>query len=580
MINKTHNHVTMKKIKFLVPLVLAAIFFSSCNPLNKMSKDYGDVSYKVTPEILEAHGGQVAVSITGNFPEKYFNKKAMVEATPVLVYEGGETPLKSIVLQGEDLLENNKKISYAGGKFSYSDVTPYKEEMKKSELMLRATATYKTKSLPFDDVKLADGVIATSTYVCKKPEPMIMSDHFKRIIPKSKMADIMYQINRANIRSSQLKSEDIKTLKNFLKEAEAAKNMELVNTEISSYASPDGPLDFNDKLSQKRSSSSSRFFNRELKRAKVEEAQKEGFVMTKTTAEDWDGFKALMEKSDIQDKDLILRVLSMYSDPAVREKEIKNISAAYKVIADKILPQLRRSKITINVNKIGFSDEEISNYVFSKPDTLGLEEVLYAATLTDDLNQKLKIYSLAQEKAPKCVRAANNTGYVQMLLGNTEDAKASFEKAQTLNDNDVVKSNLGYASLVLGDTQKAKEYFTSVEKPAQETKDGLGIISIIEGKYQDAVNYFGTTPSYNGALAKILNGDAQGAKTDLDNLKEESAKISYLKAIAGVRLQNEDYMFNNLRTACDQDAKLKDTAKKDLEFGKYFENDTFKSIVQ
>jgi len=429
----------MKKIKSLVPVILAVIVFSSCNPLNKMSKDYGNVNYKVTPEVLEAHGGQVAVSITGNFPEKYFNKKATVEATPVLVYEGGETPLKSVVLQGEDVLENNQKISYAGGKFSYSDVVPYQEGMKKSELVLRATATYKTKTLPFDEVKLADGVIATSTYVWLNAEPIMMADHFKRIVPEAEMADIMYQINRANIRSKQLKSEDIKTLKTFLKEAEAAKNMELVNTEISSYASPDGPLDFNDKLSQKRSSSSSRFFERELKRAKVEGAQKEGFLTTKTTAEDWDGFKSLMEKSDIQDKDLILRVLSMYSDPAVREKEIKNISAAYKVIADKILPQLRRSKITVNVNKIGFSDEEINDFVTSNPDTLGLEEVLYAATLTDNLDQKLKIYTLATEKNPKCVRAANNVGYVYAKMGKMEEAKAAFEKAQGLYDNDVVE---------------------------------------------------------------------------------------------------------------------------------------------
>jgi len=218
--------------------------------------------------------------------------------------------------------------------------------------------------------------------------------------------------------------------------------------------------------------------------------------------------------------------------------------------------------------------------VMTNPDTLGIEEMLYAATLTDNLDRQLKIYTLALEKHPKCVRAANNIGYVYTKMGKMEEAKAAFEKAQGLSDNDIVKSNLGFADLLLGDTQKAKDIFTSVEKPGQETKDGLGIISIIEGKYQDAVNYFGNTPSFNEALAKLLNGDAQGAKTDLDNLNIDSAWVAYLKAIAGARLQNEEYMFNNLRTACAKDAKLKDTAKKDLEFGKYFENDTFKSIVQ
>jgi len=569
----------MKHLKTIASIILAVIVLSSCNSLNKMSKNYGDVNYKVTPEVLEAHGGEVAVSITGNFPEKYFNKKATVEATPVLVYEGGETALEPVVLQGEDVLDNNKKISYDGGGFSYNDVVTYSDEMKKSELVLRATASMKNKSVSFDEVKLADGVIATSTYVWKKPDPVLMPDKFQRITQDSKMADILFLINRANIRGSELQAEDIAMLKDYLKKVEEAERLEFVNSEVASYASPDGPYDFNEDLSKKRGESAERFFSRELNRAKVEAAKKEGFIQAKTTPEDWEGFKELVEKSNIEDKDLILRVLSMYSDPAVREKEIKNISAAYKVLADDILPQLRRSKIIVNVNKIGYSDEEIVDLVKNDPAQLNLEETLYAATLFDGKEDKLKIYKMALEKEPKCVRAANNIGYMQMHLEQYEEAKASFEHAKTLYDHDAVRNNLGYANLMTGDMTKAKEYFASVQKPGAETNAGLGIIAIVDGKYQDAVNYFGNTPSYNGALANLLNGDAAKAKGMLDQLDDDSAWVHYLKAIVGVHVENEDYMFNNLRSAVQKEAMLKDMAKKDLEFGTYFENETFKSIV-
>jgi hypothetical protein len=357
----------MKKSKFLALIVLAVFALSSCNSLEKMKKNHPDVSYKVVPEVLEEKGGEVAVSVTGTFPEKYFNKKAVVEITPVLVYEGGETAFDPVVVQGEKVQENNKVISSEGGGFSYADKVDYSDDMRKSELVLRVKASINDKKETyFDDMKVADGVIATSTYVMKKGEPILMPDKFQRIIADAKMADIMYLINRSNIRSSQLKSEDVKAIKDYLKEVKAAENLEFVGTEISSYASPDGALELNEKLSEKRAVNSKNYFERELSRAKVEDAKKEGFVTTKTTAEDWEGFQKLMAASDIQDKDLILRVLSMYSDPVVREREIKNISAAYKQVAQDVLPQLRRSKIKVNINKIGFSDEEIKDYIVSK----------------------------------------------------------------------------------------------------------------------------------------------------------------------------------------------------------------------
>jgi hypothetical protein len=571
----------MKKINYLAALFLAVLVLSSCGGLNKMKQDAGDISYNVVPEILETHAGEVEVTITGTFPEKYFHKKATVEATPVLVYEGGETAFESVSFQGESVEANNEVINFTGDNFTYTSKVPFVKEMRVSELMLRATASIKDNSVDFDPVKLADGVVTTPTYVYKHGVPIKMKDNFKRVIPKAQMADIHYLINVANVRGSELRSEDIDALKEFIKKANEAENVEFSGTSISAYASPDGEYDFNDKLSQKRSVSAETFINRELKRAKVEAVQEEGFIAKKATAEDWDGFKELMEKSTIDDKDLILRVLSMHSDPVVREKEIKNIAAAYKVIADEVLPKLRRSKISVNVDVIGFSDEEIVEYLESNPDTLGLEECLYGATLVGkDLEKMLAFNQLAAEKAPKCIRAHNNVGCTYMYMGKVAEAKAAFEKAKELKDIDIVKNNLGYVALMEGDMEGAKTLFTSLEKPTDESNYGLGIISVTEGKYQEAVNYFGTKPSYNLALAKLLNGDNAGAKSTIDAVEMENEWVYYLKAVIGARMQDDDYMFDNLRSSVGTNAEMKEMAKTELEFFKYFENDTFKSIVE
>lgn len=546
-----------------------------------MKQNAGDISYNVVPEILETHAGEVEVTITGTFPEKYFNKKATVEATPVLVYEGGETAFESVSLQGESVEANNEVISFTGDKFSYTSKVPFVEEMRVSELMLRATASIKDQSVDFDPVKLADGVITTPTYVHKHGVPIKMKDNFKRVIPKTQMADIHYLINLANVRGTELRSEDIDALKEFIKEANEAENVKFSGTAISAYASPDGEYDFNDKLSQKRSVSAETFIDRELKRAKVEAATEEGFIAKQATPEDWDGFKELLEQSTIDDKDLILRVLSMHSDPVVREKEIKNIAAAYTVLADEILPKLRRSKISVNVDVIGFSDEEILEYVDSNPDTLGLEECLYGATLVGkDLDKMLKFNELAAQKVPKCIRAHNNVGCTYMYMGKVPEAKAAFMKAKEIKDIDLVKNNLGYVALLEGDLEAAKTLFTSLEKPTDESNYGLGIISITEGKYQEAVTYLGTDPSFNLALAKLLNGDNAGAKSTIDAVDMDHEWVYYMRALVGARMQDDDYMFDNLRSSVGKNAEMKEKAKTELEFFKYFENDTFKSIVE
>ena len=371
----------MKKIRSYFILILAAAFLASCSGLNKMKKEATDIKYEVTPKVLEAHGGMVNITIKGTFPEKYFNKKATLTVTPVLTYAGGETAFDKVqVLQGEKVAANNKVITYSGGDFTYTSVIPYKEAMKMSELVLRTNATLGKKSLDFEPVKLADGVIATSTLVEKHGRTILMKDNYVRITPESQTADINYVINQSNIRPSELKAEDIKTFETYINEVATDSNRQLKKAVVSSYASPDGKFDFNEKLSVKRGASADKLIKKQF--SKIEAAKTPDFFDEITTAEDWEGFKTAVQNSTIQDKDLILRVLSMYSDPDVREKEIKNMSTAYEELKTDILPKLRRSKLVVDVDKIGRSDDQILSQMKSDPKVLSVEEMLYAASLT------------------------------------------------------------------------------------------------------------------------------------------------------------------------------------------------------
>jgi tetratricopeptide (TPR) repeat protein len=571
----------MKKLKSYFILFLAAILMASCSGLNKMKKNSSQVTYEVTPKVLETHGGQVEVTIKGSYPQNYFDKKTVLEITPVLVYGGGETAFATVKTQGESVTENNQAIARAsGGKFTYTNKVAYKDAMKMSQLVVRVKGKRGSKTVDFEPAKIADGVIATSTLTEDHVKPIMMKDNFVRITPENQSADINYVINKWDIRSSELKAEDIVLLKEYIKQVSADPNRQMKGMEVSSYASPDGKFDLNEKLSGQRGSTADNFIKKELE--KIEAAKAAGFINSKTTAEDWNGFKTELEKSSVQDKELILRVLSMYSDPDVREKEIRNMSAAFEVLKTDILPKLRRSQFLLNVDKVGRSDEQILAQFKADPTALSLEELLYAGTLTQDFNEKLAIYQKTSELNPKCLRAANNVGYCYIALGKADEAIAALEKARAINYNDIVKNNFGFAYLMKGDNAKAEEYFTSMTTATPESKFGLGILETKKGNYDAAVNYFGSEPSYDLALALLLKGDVNKAKSTLESLKElcKCGKPSYLKAVVGARLDDRNYAFNNLREAIGLKADWKAYAKTDLEFAKYFNDDTFKGIVQ
>jgi hypothetical protein len=571
----------MKKFNYLALFTFVAFILSSCGGLNKMQEMAADVSYTVTPELLEEHGDKVDVKIDVKYPAKYFNKSAILTATPVLKYENGETAFEPKTVQGEKVEANNQVIANAtGGSVSYTGTVPFTEDMMKSDLVIRVTASVKDKSVDFEDYKIAEGVIATPKLVMVNPKPVLIGDNFKRVIPESYMADIHYLINRAEVRSQELKQEDIEGMKAFLVAANANERVNLKGIELSAYASPDGALELNDKLAQKREATADSYLEKELKTVKVEKAKEAGFVTKTYTAEDWDGFKKLMEASNIQDKELILRVLSMYSDPVVREKEIKNISKAFEAIAEEILPELRRSKFIVNTDKIGYSDDELKALWKSDPNSLKLEEILYTATLFEDLDTKLAVYTKASENYPKCFRAINNVGYVNVLKMDADAAEKALLKAKEIKDNDAINNNLGAVALLNGDVEKAEELFTASMGAGAAVNYNLGIVNVIKGDYDKAASYFGNTDEYNTALVKYLKKDTKGAMATLNNVKSESCYKYYLKAVLAADLDQDELVMESLRTAISKKAELKDRAKVDMEFAKYFENDAFKSIVE
>ena len=571
----------MRKINILVSLFAAVLLIVSCGGPQKMADNASLVKYTVTPDPLETHGGKVALTIDVKYPEKYFHKKAVVVATPFIKYEGGETDLESKTLQGEAVEGNNTVIGYtSGGSFKYETTVDYADDMMKSELMVRGDATVGSKQVAIPPIKIADGIITTPLLVQKKPKTIFFGDNFKRIIPESYEADIHYVINRYDVRGSELKQDDITGMTDFLVKANENDRINMKGIGVSAYASPDGEEDFNAKLSVNREKSAKRYLDNTVKKSKVKLPDDESFFSLMSTPEDWDGFKKLMEESTITDKDLILRVLSMYSDPVVREREIRNISAAFEEIKEEILPKLRRSKFAVNVEKVGYSDEELADLVKNDISKLNLEELLYSATLFEDMNTKQACYTQATKIAPKCIRAHNNLGCVLIEKGDIAGAKKELQAAKEIKDHNIVKNNLGVIALIEGDVETAEELLTSAMGVGDEVNYNIAIIKIMNGDYEAAQNYLGGTVSVNSALVKVLLGNNGQAIDVIDKIEDPSGLAYYVKAVAGAREGDSEVTFNALRTAVAKQPKLKAHAAKDLEFRQWFEDDAFKDIVQ
>ncbi|HOK51527.1 MAG TPA: tetratricopeptide repeat protein [Bacteroidales bacterium] len=570
--------VNLSKVLILIPLT---IVLGSCSGLKKMKDLASNAKYEVTPNVLEMNNGEVNLTISGTFPPKYFNKNAVVTVTPIVKYEGGQIELQSKKLQGEKVQANDQVIPYeAGGSFSYSDKFAYKDEMMRSTVEVKVTATVKNNTEELGSYKVADGIIVTPKLVRIEPKTVFLPDRYQRTVPVSQSAAILYEINKSNLRPSELKKPEVKALTSYIDSLSKNPRFKVKGIEIASAASPDGPVKLNTSLAENREATAIKFLKDQGKKSKLKVLNNDSLLSVLKTPEDWEGFKELMEKSDIKDKDLVLRVLSMYSDPEVREKEIRNIAEAFEEIKVKILPQLRRSKFVVKAEAIGYSDDEFLALAQSNPDIFTLEEILYAANLIKDFNQKAELYKKAAAKFPNDVRPKNNLGYVLIQLGRYDEAEAALQEAQAIENNDAVKTNLGAVALAKGDLAKAEELLTAAVAAGEAPNYNLGILNIIKGKYDIAISYFGNACDYNAALAKLLNKNYEAAINTIGCSKDESAQAYYLKAILGARTDNSDMVFNNLRTAVAKDIKLKAYAAKDVEFLKYFEDETFKSIIQ
>ena len=561
----------MKKGLFL-SLIAAVALLASCN---KSLPKPDEIT--VNPSPLEKVGNKVNADITGTFPQKKFARKGVLVVTPVLKFADQEVVGESVTYVGEKAKENGKTVNYKnGGTYSQSCSFDYVPEMRKSELYLRFEAKIGKKEIEIPDLKIADGVVATSELAEASDNKTVTTpDKFQRVIQELTEADIKFLIQSAELRSSETKADGVKNLQAAIKDAKENEKKEINKIEVAGYASPDGAQDLNEKLAKNRQKVAQDFLKRDLKKNKLNNA-----IESNITAEDWDGFQKAMENSNMQDKDLVLRVLSMYSDPEEREAQIKNLSSVYGTIADEILPALRRSRLILTTDLIGKSDDEIRELAKNDPAQLSVEELLYAATLTNDKAEKMAIYQKAADQFND-YRAWNSLGQLYFEDGNIAEARRCYAKALEIQPTDPdVNYNAGLAAMADGDLDKAEEYLGKAAGTKANLNAALGTLYTQKGDYAAAKQAYGDNATNNAAVQQILNEDYAGASQTLNNVKEPNATTAYLKAIVGARTNDKEAVYANLKSAIEQDAKLKDRAANDIEFAKFAEEAEFQAIVK
>ncbi|WP_298454721.1 hypothetical protein [uncultured Prevotella sp.] len=558
----------MKKNLILFLSAASVIALSSCSSkLGELSAD----NFKVTPNPLESRGGQVAVTIDGTFPEKYMKKKAMVTVIPELRYGNGQAAQgQAAKFQGEKVEGNDQTIAYkVGGNYTMKSNFKYVPEMQKSDLYMTFDAYVgkKKKKVEIPAVKVAEGVIATSELyknTLAGSGACIAPDTFQRVRDQRQAAQIKFLINQANLRKSELKNNSVKEFVELLKKINADKEgLNIKNVEVLAYASPDGGFDFNDKLASKRQNVSVDYAKKQLKNAKVQSD-----VTGKYTAQDWEGFQQLVQASDIQDKDVILRVLSMYQDPEEREQQIRNMSAGFRELADGILPELRRSRLIINYETIGRSDEQIQEQYKADATKLSVDELLYSATLEDNVDAQEAIYKKTIEVYPNDYRAYNNVAAIEFAKGNDAEAKNYLAKAQSINGNAAeTNANLGLMALKNGNVSEAENYIAKANTAGDYNKV-LGTLNLAKGDYATAEQNLNGINCNTTALAQILNKNYAGAANTLNSIKNKDAMTDYLQAILNARQGNDSAASSYLKSALQKDPSLATYANNDLELAK------------
>jgi len=565
----------MKSNKYALigAFALAGTAFTGCDILK-------DMEYKVSPNPLEMHADSVSITITATVPEKGMGKKAIVDITPKI----GDVSLKPVKYQGEKAKDNGKVIPYkSGGKITYTDKVAYNPSMEAADVTVHIVARKGEKEKKnFHTEKIADATIITPYLRMKDNMVVSAKDKFVRVTQHTQTAMINYDKDRHEVKPSELKDKDIVEFEDFIKKVMDPNNrMTIKGINITGHASPEGEEDRNNNLSTNRAKSAATSLAGMMKKLKWEEGAKEDFYKQNGAGEDWEGFKTAMQASSIDDKDVIIRILSQYPDKTQREKEIRNLAKTYTVIEKQILPPLRRSAIVASYDLSGKTDEELKQYATSKIGELNLEELMFAATLFDDVKEKERIYTEGTKMFASDWRTWNNAGVALYMQGKVADAKKMFEKSVSAEENAMNKNNLGACLHVEGDREKAFKLFQESTSAGKEVSYNIGLVNIQQGKYGDAVSNMGSYDTFNKALAQLLAGDINGSLATLDkSADKDSAAGYYLKAIAGARQGNKDMMLNNLKSAVAKDASLKAKAAQDREFIKFFADDAFKTAVK
>lgn len=551
----------MKKIQVLTLTACSMLALSSCSNKMVLTAD----NFEVVPNPLETQTGMVPSTINGSFPEKFMKKKAVVTVIPELRYAGQATQGQSATFQGEKVLGNNQTISYRlGGRYTMRSTVPYNEDMQKSELWMTFKAYKGKKEIQIPAVKVADGVIATSELYKKT----LLSDggcqavdSFQRVKAQKQEANIKFLVNQANLRKSELKNNSVTEFVEMLKKINADREgFNLSNVEVQAYASPEGGFKFNDKLAGKRQNVSEKYVKDQLKKTKMN-----ANIDAHYTAQDWDGFQRLVQASNLQDKDVILRVLSMYKDPEEREQQIRNMSAAFRELADGILPELRRSRLIINYETIGRSDDQIKEQYNADAAKLSADELLYFASLQDTQADQEKVYKKTAELYDKDYRAYNNLATIALSKGDKAAAASYLAKALALDANSAESNaNKGLMSLATGNMAEAE---AAIAKGAtsETTAYAQGVLSLAKGNYAQAQQLFGDKKTNSAALAQLLAKDYDAASKTLDKVENADAITDYLHAIVAARRGNKFAATSYLKEALKKDPSLKAYADNDLE---------------
>ena len=539
-------------IKFMFAAVLG-LAAAACSSPEKMAEMAENVTIKCEPAVLEVVGGNIDATVSVTYPEDYFHPKAILEVTPVIVYEGGEQAMEPFMFQGEKVKDNYEVIPSEGATVTKNVHFTYVPGMEKCYLELRGTARYKAKYADLPSKKVADGANTTYMLVCQKGKLDLKADNYQEIIKQTAEGQILYNINSADVRNSQLKSQSIKDFQAALDEIKANERKNLVSTDIVAYASPDGKEDQNAKLSDNRSKTAEKAYGKVVKGKEMT-----GDVNVTSIAEDWEGFQELVAASDLEDKDLIIRVLSMYSDPAVREKEIKNMSAVYSSLAKEVLPELRRARFIANVEFKNYTNEELLQLIEENIDVLDETALLRAATLVKENDDKVAIYKKAIEKYDSNT-AQYNLGVTYIHMDELGKAKRAIEKAQA--DADVYNA-LGVIAMREGDYNAAAEYFAYANN--ETSVENAAVIDVLDGEYKAAAQKLAGKKGYNAALVALLNGNNAPAAA----LECECPNAAYLRAVAAARQGNAAAVKSNLEAASKCE-KLAERAAKDVEFAQY-----------